>query len=179
MAPEVQQLVLVPEVRVAPDERLAPSPVAVVEHAFVAAILIYRVSVAVTHEKTTIVLFYPSNPSVVHSFELINDNYTRIIIKINIVRVQGFVQIALLERNEQIRIKIIRVHKASARMYANLYLPDINIYIYISSRGFHLIRMKCHPHPDVIRSKGENESVLECPCGRTSGGDQRVPRATP
>lgn len=137
MAPEVLQLVLVPEVRVAPDERLAPSPVAVVEHAFVAAILIYRVSVAVTHEKTTIVLFYPSNPSVVHSFELINDNYiiyTRIIIKINIVRVQGFVQIAFLERNEQIRIKIIRVHEASARMYANLYLPDINIYIYFLAR---------------------------------------------
>lgn len=50
-------------------------------------------------------------------------------------------------------------------------------YIYISSRGFHLIRMKCHPHSDVIRSKGGNESVLECPCGPTSGGDRRGPKS--
>lgn len=47
-APEVQQLALVPEVRVGQDERLSPPPVAVAEHAFAAAILVYRVSVAET-----------------------------------------------------------------------------------------------------------------------------------
>lgn len=45
-APEVQQLALVPEVRVDQDEHLSLLPVAVVERAFVAAISIYRVSVA-------------------------------------------------------------------------------------------------------------------------------------
>lgn len=51
LAPEVQQLVLVPEVRVVLDEHLSPCPVAIVEHAFAAAVLICQVSVAKTQKK--------------------------------------------------------------------------------------------------------------------------------
>lgn len=107
MAPEVQQLVLVPEVRVAPDERLAPSPVAVVEHAFVAVILIYRVSVAVTHEKTVILPFFILP---IQSLLIIESTIARRLrSKLSFLRshIQSFVQIAFFERNKQIRIKII------------------------------------------------------------------------
>ena len=108
MAPEVQQLVLVPEVRVAPDERLAPSPVAVVEHAFVAVILIYRVSVAVTHEKTVILPFFILP---IQSLLIIESTIARRLRSklsfFTIACVQRFVQIAFFECNKQIRIKII------------------------------------------------------------------------
>lgn len=52
LAPEAQQLVLDPEVRVALDEHRSPSPVAVVERAFAAAVLICRAFVAETQNES-------------------------------------------------------------------------------------------------------------------------------